>query len=468
MDDTREIAKTKMNLKPTQVLAVGFLALILLGTLLLRLPASNVGGISASWVDCLFTSTSAVCVTGLNVVPTIHQWSTFGQVVIMLLIQAGGLGFMTLISCVFLILGKKITLRERMIIQESLNQNNLRGLVRLVRGVALATFLFEAVGAVILTFRFLKDYPLDRSIFMGIFHSISAFCNAGFDIVGNASLAPYISDLPLNITMCTLIVVGGLGFIVWSDLFHMLQKVRKGNHSFSVALRQMTLHTKVVLTMTAGLIIAGAALFFAFECLNPATFGVLPLGDKISASFFQSVTCRTAGFSEINQNSMTYASQLLSMILMFVGGSPSSTAGGIKTVTMAVLLITLISVSQGRRTTHIYRKDIPLFVLQKAITIFLVALGVICASTMLLTFTEAGSPFRHEFLDLLFENVSAFTTTGLSTGITPALSAAGKLIISLEMYIGRIGPIAIASALSRRQRAFSEVVEYPEESVMVG
>ncbi len=465
------------GLTPTQFIIFGFLIIILIGTCLLMLPAASKSGESIGFVDALFTASSAVCVTGLIVVNTLEHWTVFGQIVIISLIQIGGLGFMTIVTMILVIAGKKITLKERMLIQESLNLNSLSGMVLLVKRIIIGTVFFESIGAVILAVRFSFDYGIGRGIYMGIFHGISAFCNAGFDVIGKESLVPYSGDVIVNVIIMSLIVIGGLGFTVWVDIYktakeNILSKERRFDHdnkaSFKIALRKLNLHSKVVLTITPFLIIGGAILFFILEYSNPETMGSMTLGNRTLASLMQSVTLRTAGFNSIDQGGMTYASKFLSIILMFIGGSPSGTAGGIKTTTIGVLLIAVLSVVRGSATTNIYERNIPFQILQRALAIFLISLGAAIAITMVLTITEKNMACEHEFIDLLFETVSALGTVGITTGITPYLSTAGKLIIAFAMFIGRLGPITIVIALAKKQSQYSAPYHFPEGKIMVG
>lgn len=456
------------NHNPTRTIMLGFFTVICIGALLLNLPFASQDGKSVGFLDAFFTATSAVCVTGLTVVNTLNHWTAFGKIVIITLIQIGGLGFMTVVTLVLILARKKITLKERILIQESLNQNSIEGMVRLVVNIIRGTILIETIGAVFLALCFIPTYGVIKGILYGVFHSISAFCNAGFDLLGESSLSPYVGNLPVNLIVMSLIVLGGLGFTVWIDLLKSARLKRNNRLDLRYSLRKLTLHSKIVLSMTVFLICGGAFFFFICEYSNPNTMGNLPFGSKIIASFMQSVTARTAGFFSIDQLQMNYASKLMTIILMFIGGSPAGTAGGIKTVTLSVLVIAVISVIKGSDTTHCYGKNIPFDILQKALAIFFISLSVVMGITMILTFTEKNSAFSHEFIDLLYETVSALGTVGTTTGITPHLSVPGRIVICIAMFMGRVGPISIAMGLTRKKWKNKNLINYPEERVLVG
>lgn len=443
----------KLRLEPTQVLVMGFGAVILIGALLLNLPIANVTGRSIGFIDALFTATSAVCVTGLAVVDTGTYWTIFGKTIILILIQVGGLGFMTMATMIALILGKKISLKERLVIQEALNQNTLAGLVRFTRYIVFGTFMIEGIGALFLSFRFIPQLGFLKGVAYSIFHSVSAFCNAGFDIIGNGvSLMPYVTDPIVNFTVMLLIITGGLGFSVIVDM--------KSRRSF----RKLSLHSKVTLLVTGLLIILGFIIFLLLEWGNPNTLGELGFGGKLLAALFQSITPRTAGFNTLQMSQLTDASKLMTIILMFIGGSPASTAGGIKTVTLGVLILTVISVIRGREDTEAFGKRISRNIVNRSLTIGVVGILFVFGTTMILSVTEP----TFSFMDVLFEAASALGTVGLSMGITPHLSIVGKLIIIVTMFFGRVGLLTVAFALARQQRKNKGTVKYPEEKVMVG
>lgn len=455
-------SKSRFNLRPTQILVLGFLAMILVGSLLLSLPIASNDGESVGYINALFTATSAVCVTGLVVVNTLEQWSLFGKIVILILIQIGGLGFMTLATTFFIIIGRKISLKERLIIQEAFNQFTLSGMVRLTINIILGTLLVEGIGAILLAIRFIPEYG-SYGIFMAIFHSISAFCNAGFDIIGDSSLTPYASDILINITIMVLIILGGLGFTVWLDIIKIYKKKIQNKHSIGRAFQKFTLHTKIVLLLTAMLIIIGFVFFFVVEFNNPNTLGKLPIHEKIIAALFQGVTPRTAGFNTMPLSDMTFASKFMTIILMFIGGSPAGTAGGVKTVTVGVIILTVRSVIKGKERTEVFNRTIPDDIIKRALAVISISFAVTVGVTMLLTLTEIG----HSFMDIFFESVSAFATVGLTLGITTELTTIGKIIIAITMFIGRVGPVTMVVALSTRGKNKAMIKE-AEERVMVG
>lgn len=451
-----------VNLKPTQVLVLGFFIVIMLGAILLSLPISSVSGESTGLIDALFTSTSAVCVTGLVVVNTSVHWSPFGKVIILMLIQVGGLGFMTIASTIFMILGRKISLRDRMMIQESLNQNTLSGMVRLTKNIIIGTLIIETIGALLLSLKFIPEFG-GKGIFYSIFHAVSAFCNAGFDIIGDNSLTPYVGSVTVNFTIMSLIIIGGLGFTVWMDVLKVTKSELRKGLRLKRWFRHLRLHTKLVLVISTSLIVVGFLFFFFLEGFNDATLGTLPLKEKLLGAMFQSVTTRTAGFNTITNADMTDVSKFVTILLMFIGGSPAGTAGGIKTVTIGVIFFEVLSVVRGKEDTEAFDRRIPRNTIKRALAVIMISLFVVMSVTMLLTITENGS-----FMDILFEAVSGFATVGLSLGETQKLSQIGKLIMSLTMFIGRLGPITMAVALTIRNEKKKINIRKPEEKVMVG
>lgn len=448
--ETQRLDRKELN--PAQILATGFAGIIFLGTILLNLPIATLSRQSAGLVDALFTATSAVCVTGLVVVDTGTYWSVFGQTVILILIQVGGLGFMSMATLGAFIVGRKITLKNRLVMQEALNQFTLSGIVRLVKYILMITLLIEGIGAMLLAWYFIPIYGTVRGALYGIFHSVSSFCNAGFDLIGNGqSFTPFVDSAYLSLVVITLIVIGGLGFTVLLDV----AKVRR--------FRKLSLHSKLVLSITGILLLLGFVLFLVLEFGNPATLGPLSFPDKLVAALFQSVTPRTAGFNTIDTASLTDSSKLLTTILMFIGGSPGSTAGGIKTTTVGILVLSIAAVILGRDDTEIFRRRIHKETINRALTIFLSAIALVLFVTFILTISEKGQPF----LDLFFEAVSAFGTVGLSTGVTSDLSIVGKLVISLTMFSGRVGPLTVIVALAHRNKK-KALVRYPEGKISVG
>lgn len=434
-----------------QIIVLGFGLTILIGAILLNLPIASSKAEDIGFLNALFTATSAVCVTGLVVVDTGTYWTAFGKTVIILLIQVGGLGFMSVATLGALLIGKKISLRERLIMQASLNQSNLSGVVKLTRQILYVTFFIEFIGAVLLSVVFIPEYGIGKGIAYSIFHSISAFCNAGFDLVGGyRSLTPYVENPIINFTIMLLIILGGLGFTV---IFDIITK-RK--------FKRLSLHSKIVINVSIILIVVSAVLFFLMEYKNPGTMQELSFTGKIWASLFQAVTPRTAGFNTIDLAGMQNSSKLLTMVLMFIGGSPASAAGGIKTTTIAVLILAVRSLIAGKQEVEVFGRRLSYKAVNKALAVVFLGLSVVIIGTMILSFTDAGE----EFLYILFEIISAFGTVGLSLGITPLLSEAGKLLIIIVMFSGRVGALTILLALATKEH--KSLYQYPEEKIIVG
>ena len=444
----------RKDLNATRIVAGSFAAIILLGTILLSLPVASRSGQSPGLLTCLFTATSSTCVTGLVLVDTATQWSPFGQGVILAMIQMGGLGFVTLITMVSLVLRRKIGLSERLILVSNFNLNNLSGVVRLVRYTVKWTAIFEFTGTALLMTRFVPAYGLGRGIWYSVFHAISAFCNAGFDLLGQdvpfQSLTPFQNDPVVLFTIMALIVIGGLGFFVWSDIAHRREAGR------------LSLYTKLVLVMTAGLILLGAAIVLAVEYHNPDTLGPMPLWEKVMNALFQSVTFRTAGFCTIDQGAMRDSTLALGCILMLIGGSSGSTAGGIKTGTVAVLGLGLWADLKGRGTVVIGGRSLSRRQQSNATTLALTAMLLFVIGSMFLSLLDALP-----FMSAAFEVASALGTVGLTTGVTPTLSHVSRVFIILLMYLGRVGILSIAIAFATRWRVESKL-QYPETSVMIG
>lgn len=435
---------------PPQILVLGFAAIILVGALLLMLPISSTTGESLPFVDALFTATSATCVTGLIVVDTGTYYSTFGQVVIMLLIQTGGLGFMTVATLFSLVFKRRISLKDRLLLQEAMNQNTMEGIVRLIRKVLIYSLVIESSAALIYTIRWSFDMPFGRALYFGIFHGVSMFNNAGFDLFGHyQSLTRYVGDPIVNLVTMFLIVSGGLGFIVLSDLVDFRKH------------RKLSLHSKVVLTMTASLILIGALVIYVFEFTNPGTFSSLSWGEKIWASFFQSVSPRTAGANTVDLGLLRQATQFFMVILMFIGASPSSTGGGIKTTTFMILVGAVISMIRGRSDLVLFRYRLTQDRIFKAVTLTMLSLFLVIAVSMVLSTTESAS-----FLSILFETTSAFGTVGLTVGLTGKLTVIGKFIISFTMFAGRLGPLTMAYALGPKKG--KELYRHPEGKIIIG
>lgn len=440
----------KANLSPMQVLVLSFLGVILIGAFLLMLPISSQSGESTGFINALFTSTSAVCVTGLVVVDTGTYWSTFGKTIIMLLIQVGGLGFMTMTTTVAILLGKKIGLKNRILMQEALNQFSLSGIIRLTKYVVYFTLAIEGVGAVLLSFRFIPMFGAVKGIYYSIFHSISAFCNAGFDIMGNnQGLTGFAEDNYITMIIAILLIVGGLGFAVLVDF------VRTREY------KKMSLHTRFVLLVTGLLLLIGTVLMFALEYNN--TLADFSIADKMTASFFLSASPRTAGFNTVDLPSLTMPTKFLTIILMFIGGSPGSTAGGIKTTTFGMMFLSILAVIRGEEDIHFMKRRISKQILNKGLAIIFISIFVLTFMILALTITETGFTMEQ----IMFEAFSAFGTVGLSLGITPYLSVVGKILVVALMFFGRVGPLTIVLAISSKGDK-KPLLRYPEGKIIVG
>jgi trk system potassium uptake protein len=447
-----------LKLTPPQLLAASFLCVILIGAAVLSLPASTTASGALPFVDSLFTSASAVCVTGLVVVDTGTAFSDFGTWVIFALFQAGGLGIMTFSMLFAVLMGRKIGFNETDVIQRSMDKNNVFGFEKLVLYILGLTLVIESAGAVLFFLRWksITSWPVGEVLKQSIFHSVSGFCNAGFSLFNN-SLSAYRNDPVINLTMMALIVAGGIGFVVLMDGAGIFLK--KG------VARRISLQSKMVLTTSAVLILAGAVMFFLFEKNN--AMKAMGLGERLWASFFQSVTARTAGFNTLPVSAMTTPSQLFLIFLMFIGASPGSTGGGIKTCTFAVLAVTVYAIMKNRKKTSVFGRTITGKIVNEAIVIIFLAALWIFVATLILSFLERNNPaVAGNFINAFFEVVSAFGTVGLSTGITSGLSWGGKICIIATMYAGRIGPLTLALAVAFKEKA--ERYTYPEENVMVG
>ena len=462
------ITNQKFKLNPTQIIIMGFLIIVLAGVLLLMLPISSTSREMTPFIDCLFTSTSAVCVTGLTTVNTAVHWSLFGKMVIIALIQIGGLGFMSILTVFMMIFGKQITLSERILIQESLNLATFKGIVVFVKKIIIATLLVEIIGTIVLSFRFIPKYGFVSGLFKSFFHSISAFCNAGFDVLGASSLCSYYDDPLVSLTIMTLIVFGGLGFSVWIELFECVSDLRKKVVPANLILRRLSLHTKLVLIITAVLIIFGCGFFFIAEYSNANTIGNFSIPEKLLASLFQSVTLRTAGFFTIDQYTLTPSSKLISVVLMAIGGSPGGTAGGMKTTTFGVIIVSIITIIRGNERIFLFNRRISFNTLLRSLVIVMLIIILLLSGCIILSFTEVELSGRFEFLDILYEVTSALSTTGLSVGISPLLTTTGKFVLSALMFIGRLGPFTIALALTRKVDKNNSSMNFPEGKVLVG
>lgn len=450
--------KRRFSLSTAQVIMLSFLLAIIVGSVLLALPVSAADGKAVAYTDALFTATTATCVTGLVTVPTATAWSLFGQIVILCLIQVGGLGIVTVTSGLMIALQRKMGLGDRLLIQDAFNLNTMSGLVRFVKKVILGTGVVEGVGALLYMTVFVPEYGA-RGIWISVFNAVSAFCNAGMDIFSENSLCAYATNPLVNGVTCGLILLGGIGYIVWWDVIRVLRLTkRQGLKSF----RRLTLHSKIALSVTAILLVAGAAAFFVFEYNNPLTLKEHTLFDKLQIAVFQSVTTRTAGFFTVPQQALTNASAIVSLLLMFIGGSPVGTAGGVKTVTLAVLLVSAFSTIRNKNEASLFNRTVSKQAISKAVAVVSMSFIILFASTVLLAaVTEAPA------LDILYETVSATATVGLTRDLTPALNAGGKLIITATMYLGRVGPISLAIAFHLRKEN-QNGIKNPTEEISVG
>ena len=437
------------DLTPAQVLLLGYAVVILTGSILLTLPIATTNGQGMSFLNAMFTSTSATAVTGLIVENTATFFTRFGQVVILVLIQIGGLGIMTMSTLFAFLIGKKLTLRHRLVIQEDLDQFQLSGIVRLVRYVLGVTFTIEGLGALFLFMRLIKNMPLGKAVYFSVFHAVSAFNNAGFDIFGN-SLENFTGDAAINLTICMLIILGGIGFAVIAELYD------------GKKFKNFSLQTKLVLTVTVFLLIFGTIVAFALEFSNPNTLGELSWQGKGLAAFFLSVTPRTAGFNTVPTGALRNSTLFFTIVLMFIGASPGSTGGGVKTTTFGALLAVLYTSATGKEDIELYKRRVGKNVIYSAIAIIAISLMLIVGVTMILSITEEAA-----FIDLFFEAVSAFGTVGLSTGVTGNLSAVGRILIIFTMFAGRVGPLTIAVAIGERTKKKANI-RYPKEKILVG
>lgn len=439
------------DISPTRMIVSSFTTLIFIGGLLLNLPAASNSGVSIGFINALFTATSATCVTGLVVADTLTQWTIFGQIVIIVLVQTGGLGIITLATFFSAILGRKVGMKGRILAQASISDYSFTEVVAMIKTIVVITFVIEAIGALLLAIRFIPMFGV-RGVYVSIFQSISAFCNAGFDLMGDyKSLTDFNGDPLIIYTVSALIIVGGLGFIVWKDLYE--YHIHK----------TLYLHTKLVLIMTVLLILGGFSFFLLQEFSNPATMGQMSFTEKINASVFQSVTARTAGFNSIDVNGMTEISKMFSVFLMFVGAAPGSTAGGVKVTTLAIVLVAIGSNIKGNRETIVLKRKVSQDVINKSLAIIGLSMILIFAMSTIIISIE-----KLPFIDVVFECTSAFGTVGQTTGITPYLHDSSKLLLSFMMLLGRVGPLTFAVALAMREKKTLQNSVYPEGKIMVG
>ncbi|MBQ2865183.1 MAG: potassium transporter KtrB [Clostridia bacterium] len=448
----------KIRFTTTQIILLSFLSVIFIGSILLALPVSSADGVAVPYIDALFTATTSTCVTGLVTVPTFSTWSFFGQAVILVLIQIGGLGVVTVMTGLMLLFNKKLGIGDRLLIQDAFNLNTMSGLVRFVKNVLIGTLIIEGIGAALYMLVFIPEFG-PKGIWISLFNSVSAFCNAGIDVIAENSLCDFATDPLISLVTSALVILGGLGYIVWWDILRVVKSRSKKNRKI---FRHLTLHSKIVITVTAVLILLGAVLIFIFEYSNPLTIGNMGLSDKILVSFFQSVTTRTAGFASVPQENLTNASAAVSVVLMVIGGSPVGTAGGMKTVTVAVLVFSALATIRNKADTSVFGRRISDSSIKKAVAVATAFFTICTVSVVLLTATNSVSA-----IDAVYEAVSATATVGLSRNLTAALNNAGKIIIIVTMYFGRVGPISLAVALGSKNES-QNVISEPTEEISIG
>ncbi|MBQ8815660.1 MAG: potassium transporter KtrB [Lachnospiraceae bacterium] len=459
MDAIKEQGK---ELSTTQVIMLSFLAAILVGTFLLMLPICSSDGIYTPFLTAFFTATTSVCVTGLVVVDTFAYWSTVGHVVILFLIQIGGLGVVTLSTYILMLLGQKIGLKQRILLEDALNLDTMSGLIKFIKKVFGGTLCIEGVGALFYMFAFVPEMGV-KGIWVSVFHAVSAFCNAGIDILGPVSLINYVGNPIVNFTTMALIIMGGIGFIVWWDIIKVLKEYRTGEIHRRYIWHKLRLHSKIVLYTTMGLILVGFAVILLLEWNNPETLGNLSIPVKLQAALFQSVTLRTAGFATISQKGLYNSTAFICLLFMFIGGSPVGTAGGIKTTTAATLFVAVWSTIKGRDYTSVFRRKLNPAIVRKALSVALISmLAALIALILMLTFCNG------DFMDLTYEVFSAIGTVGLTRNVTAGLNTVGRIIIIICMYLGRTGPISLVIALNNISHKNKGAIEFPEENITVG
>lgn len=450
--------KRNFSLSTTQVILLSFLVTILIGSALLSLPVSSQSGVPVPYIDALFTATTSTCVTGLVTVTTFSAWSVFGQVVILLLIQVGGLGIITIMSGFMIMFNKKMGIGDKLLIQDAFNLNTMSGLAEFVKKILFGTLIIEGAGALLYLPVFVTQFGA-RGIWISVFNSVSAFCNAGIDIIGANSLCDYATNPLVNLVTSLLIILGGIGYIVWWDV---LRVIKTRNSKNKRIFKYLTLNSKIAIVSTLALIFGGGILFFILEYNNPLTIGGLSLFDKLQVSLFQSVTTRTAGFASVPQENLTGASAIVSLILMFIGGSPVGTAGGVKTVTAVVLFCSAFSTIRNKNTASVFQRTVSTGSIRKAVAVVAMFFVILLSSSVLLASVTDAT-----VIDIIYETVSATATVGLSRNLTSSLSFFGKIIIIVTMYFGRVGPISLAVALGGGSES-QNVVSNPTEDIIIG
>lgn len=446
----------RCKLSTSRVILLSFMATIIMGSLLLSLPVSSADGVAVPYVDALFTATTSTCVTGLVVTPTFNSWSIFGQIIILILIQIGGLGVITVMSAMMIFIRRKMGIEDRILLQDAFNLNSMSGIVKFVKQVVTGTFIIEGIGAAVYMVAFVPQFG-PRGIWISIFTAVSAFCNAGLDIISENSLCDFALNPLVNIVTVLLIILGGIGYVVWWDVLRVLKQ-----KNCKRKIRALSLHSKIAISTSLFLIIFGTVCFFVFEYNNPETIKDYSLIEKIEVSLFQSVTTRTAGFATIPQENLTNASSAVALLLMFIGGSPVGTAGGIKTVTFTVLVWSAISQIKNKNSVSVFNRTLTTIAVNKAVAVAIMSLFTVFLSTVLL-----AAVTQADMLDIIFEAVSATATVGLTRNLTSSLNLIGKIIIIATMYFGRVGPISLAVAFLAKRKNNNKIIN-PTEEICVG
>ncbi len=453
-----KLKKFKLNISTTQMIMLSFLIGVFIGSILLSLPISSADGKPIPYVDALFTATTSICVTGLVTLPVFSTWSVFGQIIILIMIQIGGLGIVTIMSGILISLNRRFGLKDRILMQDAFNLNSMSGMVRFIKAVLKGTFIVEGLGALLYMTVFIPQYGW-KGIWISVFNAISAFCNAGIDIISENSLCPYALNPMVNFTTSLMVILGGIGYVVWWDVIRVSKCFPEKRFK---CLSALSLHSKIALTATAVLLAVGTLGFFIFEYNNPLTIGNMSIFDKLQISFFQSMTTRTAGFASVPQNTLTNTSAVFSLFLMFIGGSPVGTAGGVKTVTMAVLLYSALAAIRNKQELSMFRRRISKQAISKAVAVVTVSFMIMFISTILLSAVTNA-----DIMDIAYETVSATATVGLTRDLTPTLNIWGKLIIIVTMYLGRVGPISLLIAFNTKKNK-NNIIKDPVEDISIG
>lgn len=444
------------KLSTSRVILLSFMVTIIMGSILLSLPVSSADGVAVPYVDALFTATTSTCVTGLVVTPTFNSWSIFGQIIILILIQIGGLGVITVMSAMMIFIRRKMGIEDRILLQDAFNLNSMSGIVKFVKQVVTGTLIIEGIGAAVYMVAFVPQFG-PRGIWISIFTAVSAFCNAGLDIISENSLCDFALNPIVNTVTVLLIILGGIGYVVWWDVLRVLKQ-----KNCKRKIRALSLHSKIAISTSLFLIIFGTVCFFVFEYNNPETIKDYSLIEKIEVSLFQSVTTRTAGFATLPQENLTNASSAVALLLMFIGGSPVGTAGGIKTVTFTVLLWSAISQIKNKNSVSVFNRTLTTIAVNKAVAVAIMSLFTVFLSTVLL-----AAVTQADMLDIVFEAVSATATVGLTRNLTSSLNLIGKIIIIATMYFGRVGPISLAVAFLAKSKNNNKIIN-PTEEICVG